>query len=186
MVGVPPHAALLVAGSDIYTASLTSHDGGLADLGQFAIEAISLSNGQLSVGWHFNPGPEPVPQPVTRVYDLTIADTHPDGVMTATTESIVLTIAGCGADTFVFHPGTGAQVIANIQGNDTVELDGFAGLTGGAFAALLAQAPAGQAQSMLQAVNDGHDTLISLGGHDSVTLLSVHLADVHAINFIIA
>jgi len=38
---------------------------------------------------------------------------------------------------------------------------------------------------LLQSVNGGHDTLINLGNHDSVTLTSVHVADLHASDFII-
>jgi hypothetical protein len=33
--------------------------------------------------------------------------------------------------------------------------------------------------------NDGHDTTIDLGNHDSITLSNVQLASLHANNFII-
>ena len=38
---------------------------------------------------------------------------------------------------------------------------------------------------MFQSANGGHDTLINLGNHDSITLTNVHIADLHASNFII-
>jgi hypothetical protein len=35
------------------------------------------------------------------------------------------------------------------------------------------------------AANGGHDTVINLGNHDSITLTHIQLADLHANNFII-
>jgi hypothetical protein len=49
----------------------------------------------------------------------------------------------------------------------------------------LNEAQAGQSQSLFQSMNGGQDTLINLGNHDSLTLLNVHLADLHASNFIV-
>ena len=70
--------------------------------------------------------------------------------------------------------------------SNTIELDGFSSLTGHSqLASLLAEAQAGQPQSMFQSENGGHDTLINLGNHDSITLTNVHLADLHASNFVI-
>lgn len=90
-------------------------------------------------------------------------------------------------DSFVFHPGMGAQVIASGGSASTIELDGFSSVANALqFATLLGAAQSGQAQSLLQAVDGGNDTLIKLGDHDSITLQNVHLADLHAANFIIA
>ena len=89
-------------------------------------------------------------------------------------------------DTFVFRPGVGADVIVNVVSADTIELDGFSSVTNNAqLAALLHDAQTGQSQALFQSMNDGHDTVINLGNHDSITLMNVHLADLHASNFII-
>ena len=52
-------------------------------------------------------------------------------------------------------------------------------------ATLLHEAQTGQAQTLFESVNGGHDTLINLGNHDSITLTDVQIADLHASHFII-
>jgi hypothetical protein len=89
-------------------------------------------------------------------------------------------------DTFVFRPGMGADVIENAVSTDTVELDGFSSVTNNAqLAALLHDAQTGQSQLLFQSTNGGHDTVINLGNHDSITLMNVHISELHASNFII-
>jgi serralysin len=89
-------------------------------------------------------------------------------------------------DTFVFRPGIGADVVANAGSADTMELDGFSSVTSNAqLTALLHDAQTGQSQALFQSTNNGHDTVINLGNHDSITLTNVHIADLHASNFII-
>ena len=82
--------------------------------------------------------------------------------------------------------GVGAGTIVNAGSADTIELDGFSSVTNShQLAQLLSEAQAGQPQSLFTAANGGHDTVINLGNHDSITLTNVHLADLHANNFII-
>jgi serralysin len=89
-------------------------------------------------------------------------------------------------DTFVFHPGVGADVIGNFGSAETIELDGFSSVTSNAqLAVLLNEAQTGQMQALFQSTNSGHDTMVNLSNHDSITLANVHLADLHASNFII-
>jgi serralysin len=89
-------------------------------------------------------------------------------------------------DTFVFRPGFGADVIANAGNAETIELDGFSSVTNNAqLAALLIEAQTGQSQALFQSTNGGHDTVIDLGNHDSITLTNVHIGELHAGNFII-
>jgi serralysin len=89
-------------------------------------------------------------------------------------------------DTFVFRPGMGADVIANAGSTDTIELDGFSSVTSNTqLAALLSEAQTGQPQALFQSTNGDHDTMINLGNHDSITLMNVHIADLHASNFLI-
>ena len=89
-------------------------------------------------------------------------------------------------DQFVFKPGLGADVIANFSSPATIELDGFASIANEAqLAALLNDAQTGQAQALFQSASDGHDTVINLGNHDSITLMNVAISSLHASNFII-
>ena len=89
-------------------------------------------------------------------------------------------------DTFIFRPGVGADVIVNAGSADTIELDGFSSVTSNAqLASLLNDAQTGQSQTLFQTTNGGHDTVINLGNHDSITLMNVHISELHASNFII-
>ncbi|MBR0938270.1 hypothetical protein JQ586_33485, partial [Bradyrhizobium jicamae] len=100
-------------------------------------------------------------------------------------QSVAVTIAGPGNDTFVFHPGIGADTIVSAGAADAFELDGFSVTSNSELATLLHEAQAGQPQSLFQSVNGGHDTSIDLGNHDVITLTDVRLADLHANDFII-
>jgi serralysin len=89
-------------------------------------------------------------------------------------------------DTFVFKPGIGADVVANAGSASTIELDGFSSVTSDSqLAALLHEAQASQPQALFHPTPDGHGTVISLGNQDSITLTNIHIADLHASNFII-
>jgi hypothetical protein len=88
-------------------------------------------------------------------------------------------------DTFVFKPGFGLDVILNAA-NAHIELDGFSSITNtNQLQTLLNDAQSGQSQSLFLAANGGHDTVITLGNHDSITLKDAHITDLHASNFII-
>ena len=88
-------------------------------------------------------------------------------------------------DTFVFRPGVGADAIESFVSTDTIELDGFSSVTNNALLTALNDAQTGQSQALFQSANGGHDTVINLGNHDSITLTNVHIYDLHASNFII-
>ena len=172
--------------TDSHSVSVSLHNGSSGYLGSFVADAVNAANGQDTVGWHFNFGSGPVTQTVTQSYDVSVADHHADGTTSTTSQSVTVTIAGPGNDAFVFHPGIGAETIVNAGSSDTIELDGFSSVTSNnQLATLLHDAQTGQPQSLFQSVNGGHDTLINLGNHDSVTLTGVHVADLHASNFII-
>jgi len=172
--------------TDTHSVSVSPQDGATGYLGSFVADTVNAANGQDTVGWHFNFGPGPVTQTVTQSYNVGVADHHADGTTSAATQSVSVTIAGPGNDSFVFHPGIGAEAIVNAGTSDTFELDGFSSVTSNnQLATLLNDAQTGQAQSMFQAVNGGHDTLINLVNHDSITLTDVHIADLHASDFII-
>ena len=90
------------------------------------------------------------------------------------------------SDTFVFNPGIAAEIVANVPSPATIELDGFSSVTSSAqLAGLLNEAQTGQPQALFQSTTSGHDTVIDLGNHDSITLINVSLATLHASNFII-
>ena len=89
-------------------------------------------------------------------------------------------------DTFVFRPGIGADVVANAGNDAKIELDGFPSVTNNTqLAAFLNDALTRQPQTLFHSTNDGHDTVIDLGNHDSITLMNIHIADLHASDFII-
>ena len=85
-------------------------------------------------------------------------------------------VAQATADTFVFQPGMGNQVVANFSNQsgvaDKIELDHFS-------------IQADQLMSLLQSANGGHDTIISLGHGDSVTLTGVEVTKLHVTDFIL-
>lgn len=90
------------------------------------------------------------------------------------------------SDQFVFHLGLGAEVITNASNAATFEFGGFSSVANEAqLAALLHCAQSGQPQALFQPLPGGHDTVMNLGNHDSVTLIGVALADLHASNFIV-
>jgi hypothetical protein len=129
-----------------------------------------------------NPGATTVAQS----YEVTVADHHTDGTNSTATQSVTVTIVGSGNDAFVFHPGVGADTIVNATAADTIELDGFSSVTSNKqLASLLADAQAGEPQSLFQTAHGGHDTLINLGNHDVITLTNVPLSALHASDFIV-
>jgi len=172
--------------TDTPAVSVTAQNGGAGYLGSFVADAATAANGQDTVGWHFNFDSGTVAQTVTQSYAVTVADNHADGTTSATTQTVSVTVAGPGNDAFVFHPGVGSDTIVNATSSDTIQLDGFSSVTSNnQLATLLNEAQSGQAQSLFESVNGGHDTLINLGNHDSVTLTGVQIADLHASNFVI-
>ena len=78
------------------------------------------------------------------------------------TSSASVSIGGPGNDAFVFHPGMGAETIANFNPqSDTIQLDSFANI---------------QNVEQLAALitTDQHgDALIDLGHHESITVAGV-------------
>jgi len=86
----------------------------------------------------------------------------------------------------VFQPGIGTDVVANATSADTIELNGFSAVTSmSELQTLLSEAQADHAQSLFATANGGHDTVINLGNHDSITLVDVQLASLHASNFVV-
>jgi 20S proteasome alpha/beta subunit len=182
-------------GADAYTVWNTDGNGnfisdtiGTVSGSSYALESLESSfhqdlNGDGVIG---------IPTPSSGG-TLTISDVQNDNALISlagnhigSTVLVSVTAGGLGSDTFVFHPGVGANVIANLGSADKIELDGFSSVTdSNQLTMLLNEAQTGQQQSMFQSTNDGHDTVINLGNHDSITLANVHVADLHASNFII-
>ena len=168
------------------TVSVSPQNNGIGYVGNFALDGVNSTNGQDSVGWHFNLDPNSITQTITQSYDVTIADAQPNGTNSTATQSVSVTVGGPGNDTFVFKPGLGADVIANATSSDTIELDGFSSVTNiNLLEAALNEVQTGHALSLFQTANGGHDTVINLGNHDSITLVDVQIAALHASNFIV-
>jgi VCBS repeat-containing protein len=155
-------------------------------VGSFSVDTVNTADGQATVGWRFNLDPTPVTQAVTQSDQVTMTEAHADGTSTAASQTVSVTIGGADNNSFAFHPGVGADAIVNAHSTDTIELDGFASVpNSNTLAQLLQEAQNGQAQSMFTAVNGGHDTLITLDSHDSLTLTNIRIADLHANSFIV-
>jgi hypothetical protein len=90
---------------------------------------------------------------------------------------------GLNNQSFAFRPGIGAELISD---SSSIALEGFAAVSSmQELTAALHEAQAGQPQTLFQSINNGQDTLIDLGDHDSLTLANVHLADLQASHFLI-
>jgi VCBS repeat-containing protein len=168
------------------TVDVVPADQNAANVGSFGVDTVKTADTQAAVAWHFNFNPDPVTQPTTQSYQVTLTETHADGTSTVASQAVSVTIGGPGNNSFVFHPGIGADVVVNSHSTDTIELDGFTSIpTSNTLATLLQQAQSGQAQSVIVAANGGHDTLIVLDSHDSLALTNVRIADLHASGFIV-
>ena len=172
--------------TETHTVSVSPQNGGSGYLGNFTVAAIDGANARESVGWQFNFNSSSIARTATQSYDVTVAGNSANGTHSTVSQTVSITLGGPGDDTFVFKPGFGTQVVANAKSSDVVELDGFASVADiNQLQALLDKAHAGKSQSLFQATNGGHDTLINLGNHDTITLANVKIADLHASNFII-
>jgi Subtilase family len=168
------------------TITVTPNDGGVGYIGSLTAAARDMANGHASVGWHFDVDMSAVSETVTQSYDVTVAEAQPGGPGTTATRSISVTVGGPSSDTFVFQPGFGTDAIANANTADKIELDGFSSVSSlRELHALLSEAQAGQSDALFHATHGGHDTVINLGNHDSIILANVHLANLHASNFIV-
>jgi hypothetical protein len=152
-------------------------------VGNFTADAVVAASSLDSVDWHFNLESSPVSKILTQPYEVTVTDNHADGTNSATSQAVTVTIGIPGNDAFVFR--VGADVIVNAASANMIELDGFSVTISAQLALLLAEAQAGESESLFQSANGGHDTLIPLGNHDSIILANVHFADLHANNFLV-
>jgi hypothetical protein len=169
-----------------YTVSVAAQDSGLGYVGSFTVDAGTMTNGQETVGWHFNVDPHSIAQTTTQSYNVSVADIEPNGANNITTQSLAVTIGGPGNDSFVFRPGLGADIIVNATSSDIIELDGFSSVTSiTQLQTHLTEAQTGQSQSLFEMANGGHDTVLNLGNHDSITLVNVEVASLHASNFVV-
>jgi hypothetical protein len=155
-------------------------------VGTFTIDAAISDRGQQLVGWHFDLDPNSIVQTTAQTYDVTAAAVQPNGTNILATQSITVIVGGPGNDNFVFRPGFGADIIANAKSTDTIELDGFSSVASiNELQMALNDVKTGHAQPLFQETADGHDVVISLDNHDTITLQNVQLANLNASNFII-
>jgi VCBS repeat-containing protein/autotransporter-associated beta strand protein len=163
---------------DTHTASFTP--AGQAYIGTFSLGAVNEVNGTGSVDWHFSATSSELQQflnpaaghPTTQTYDVAISDGHSAGTVL---QEVGLTFGSSANDTFVFAPGVGQEVLFNFSqqsGNtDQIELDHF-GISN-------------FSQLTLQSVNSNQDTLINLGHNDSLLVVGISAANLHASDFIL-
>jgi hypothetical protein len=148
--------------TDTFSASVTP-DG--ADyVGAFALDPVTASNGNVSVGFDFMANDDQINlapgQTLTQSYNVTVADAQNPADNFSQTVSV--TVGGAGNDSFVFAPGIGADTITDFNPQqDTLELNNFANV---------------QTAQQLQALitTDAHgDAVIDLGHNDSITVAGV-------------
>jgi hypothetical protein len=163
---------------DTHTASFTPAAQGY--LGSFSLGAVNEVNGIGSVDWHFSATGSELQQflnpaaghPISQTYNVAISDGHSSGTVL---QEVGLTAGSSANDTFVFAPGMGQEMLYNFSqqsGNsDHIELDHF-GISN-------------FSQLTLQSVNSNHDTLINLGHNDSLLVVGVSAANLHAGDFIL-
>ena len=130
-------------------------------VGNFSIGLATTSFGG-EVEWTFTPGNDQInlatSETLTQSYQLSVND----GQGSTLSETASVSIGGPGTDNFVFHPGIGADTIANFNpANDTIELDNFANIQ--------------SVQKLTSLItSDVHgDAVIELGHNDSITLPGV-------------
>jgi large repetitive protein len=173
--------------SDTYSVDVAPTDKNAVYLGNFTVDAsASLTNGQVSAGFHFNFNASTIDHEVTQSYNVSLIDQTPAGASQTVSQTVSVTIGGTANDSFVFHPGVGTDIVANAKPTDTFDLKGFSAIANNSqLAELLHEAQTGQYQSVFAATNNGHDTTINLGNHDMITLTNIQLASLHPSNFII-
>jgi hypothetical protein len=98
-------------------------------IGTFTLEPVSELKGGASVAWEFNLGNDQIDlapgQTITQSYAVSLTDMGSKAV--AINETVSVSIGGPGNDNFVFHPGIGADTIANFNPQaDTIALEHFA------------------------------------------------------------
>jgi hypothetical protein len=163
--------------------SVSEQNGGAGYVGSFTANALATTDGREAIDWQFDPGPDWV-QHITQSYNMSVGAPRSGGSGSSASQSLSVTIGGPGSDTFVFKPGFGIDVIANLKSSDTIELDGFSSVSEtNALQTLLTEAQSSQAQPLFHAAKSGHDTVINLGDHDSIILQNVQLANLHINNF---
>jgi hypothetical protein len=148
-----------------YSATFTPDGPGY--VGDFSLDPVNKSFGGGMEEWNFTLGNDRIPkanETLTQSYQLSVSD----GRGSTLSETASISIGGPGADNFVFHPGIGADTIVNFNAGDTIELDHFANI-----------------QSVQQLASlittDAHgDPVIELGHNDSITLLGLTTAQLHA------
>jgi hypothetical protein len=159
-----------VGSADTYNESVTPHGSGY--IGTFALDPVTESNGNISVGWQFDLGNDQFNfapgQTTTQSYEISVTNAQNSAVNVDQTVSV--SIGGPGNDNFVFQPGIGADTIVNFNPQvDTIELDHFANIqTIQELASLI--------------TTDSHgDAVIDLGHNDSITLPGMNAAQLQAV-----
>jgi hypothetical protein len=188
----PPSPHLLSEGQFVFNdrdsagkadVSVSAQNDGAGYVGSFVVNALSIADGHESINWQYPGGSA---QNVTQSYNVSVGKPGSGETGNSAPHPVSVTIGGPGSDTFIFKPGFGMDMIANLKSADTIELHGFSSVSDtSALQALLTEAQTGQAQPLFHAANGGHDTVINLGDHDSIILQNIQLPNLHIGNFVV-
>ena len=173
-----------VAGSDQYTVWNTDNNGNyITNNGILSGTSSALQS--LETSFHQDLNGDGVIGVFQQASLSSASSSSENSTNGAATQAVAVAIGAGNDDTFIFKPGMGADVIVNATSAVTIELDGFSSVAdSNQLQTLLNDAQTGHLQSLFQMTN-GHDTVINLGNHDSITLTNVQVIDLHASNFII-
>jgi hypothetical protein len=188
-IGAEPTAsgyeiAWKVTGADQYTIWNTDSNGNYISFSA-VVSGADNSLKSIETSFHQDLNGDGVIGPTVAASFAGVDSSSQSSTNSPATHSVAVAIGGGENDIFIFKPGMGADTIVNATSAVTVELDGFSSVAdNNQLQTLLHDAQTGHMQSLFEMPN-GHDTVINLGNHDSITLTNVQVIDLHASNFII-
>ena len=97
--------------------SVSEQNGGAGYVGSFTADALATTDGRKAIDWQFDPAPNSV-QHITQSYNMSVGAPGSGGNGSSASQSLSVTIGGPGSDTFVFKPGFGTDVIADLKASE--------------------------------------------------------------------
>ena len=188
-IGAEPTAsgyeiAWKVTGADQYTIWNTDSNGNYISFSA-VVSGADNSLKSIETSFHQDLNGDGVIGPTVAASIAGVGSSSQSSTNSPATHSVAVAIGGGENDIFIFKPGMGADTIVNATSAVTIELDGFSSVAdNNQLQTLLHDAQTGHMQSLFE-MSNGHDTVINLGNHDSITLTNVQSIDLHASNFII-
>jgi hypothetical protein len=169
-----------VTGADAYTVWNTDSNGNFLSDTIGIVSGSSAALKSLETSFHQNlNGDGVIGVPPTNLQTTSVL--NPNSTNSTATQAVL--VGTPDNDAFIFKPGMGAGAISNATSDIKTELDGFSSAAGSSqLQAHLNDVQTGHSQFLFEMAN-GHDTVVNLGDHDSITVTNVQM-DLHAHDFI--